>query len=82
MIKMLKDKPAPSLETRLEKLYQMRSAVKFSNSQISNEYSLNILDAKIAELEKEIEEKEVTSTIKDEEVFDTEVYAKRAKENI
>lgn len=82
MIKMPKDKPTPSLETRLEKLYQMRSAVKFSNSQISNEYSLNILDAKIAELEKEIEEKEVTSTIKDEEVFDTEVYAKRAKENI
>ena len=46
MIKMPKDKPAPSLETRLEKLYQMRSAVKFSNSQISNEYSLKLQNLK------------------------------------
>lgn len=80
MIKLPKEISKASLESQLEKLYNMRNIIKYSQSHISNEYSLNILESKISELEKEIKEKEIINSINpNDKVFDTQEYADKLK---
>ena len=72
-----------SLEKQLEKLNNMKSVLASSHSTINLDYAMNQIINQIKIIEDKIKEKDFMSSIKDNnEVFDTEKYAEKAKSGI
>lgn len=69
-----------SLEKQLEKLTDMKNVMLSSSSTINMDYPLNIINNQIKIIEEKIREKDLLNASKsNDEVFDTEKYAEKAK---
>lgn len=81
MIKLGKEKPKnTSIENQLERLYEMRTILKSSYSIVGSDYAEMQINNRIKELEQKIAENDAKASIQeDTPMFDTEVYAKKAK---
>ena len=69
-----------NLEKQLEKLTDMKNIMLSSHSTVNLDYSLNIINNQIQIIEEKMKEKDLLNSSKsNEEVFDTEKYAEKAK---
>ena len=69
-----------SLEKQLEKLNDMKNIMLSSHSTINLDYSMSQINNQIKIIEDKMKEKDLLNTFKsNEEVFDTEKYAEKAK---